>query len=137
MMKLKILLLVMLSLLAFPLMAQTANSSEPSEILITMFSSLGAMAAGVTVITEFLKSALKIKGFLAQYLSWIVALVAGLTAFWFEWGIFAEVHAWYTGVIISLGAGLIANGIFDTKIVHAILKAILKAGYSKNMTRRE
>ncbi len=90
------------------------------------FVSLAALVPLVVLITDFINKWINVeKGWIKQVVSWVISIVLCLAAMFLNWGMFAELKI---GVTISYGVatGLVANGIFDIKIVQTILDFLLK-----------
>lgn len=103
--------------------AQDADNPIDDFDFIGMFISIPALAAGVVVITELVKKAIKDKFKYIQYISWLIAVLLSAVGFIFKLGIFSGVK-WYIGLIYALSAGLIANGLFDWQFIQIILKLL-------------
>jgi hypothetical protein len=116
-------LLLLLLLLPFGAFAQ--GSGVIVESINVYFLSLGAMAAIVLPVTEFVKALFKIKGSWAQYLSWLIAVLMALFGFWLKLGIFSDLSLIWA-LVYGFAAGLISNGVFDISIIQAIINAIRK-----------
>jgi hypothetical protein len=91
------------------------------------FGSLSLMASLVAIITgylnthvPFLKNA---NGTWKQIISWVISIVVVFIGQLKSVGMVAETSALWTG-ITGVAVGLVANGIFDIKIVQAILSFI-------------
>ncbi len=118
-------LLVFAMLFLFPVLAfcqdGTGSFFDPAAFLGT----LTALAASVTAVTEFLKRQIQTKGFIAQILSWIVAIALSALGWWLQVGMYVGVE-WFWIFIYGLAGGLVSNGIFDTGIVKAIINIFKK-----------
>ena len=105
-----------------------AIGKESSEVITTFnpevyFYTLATFAGIIIPVTSFLNKEFRISiPWVKQLLSWIVSLVLGLIAVFFDWGIFVGAE-WYIAIVYCLAAGLIANGIFDIVIIRSVLKA--------------
>lgn len=91
------------------------------------FGSLGLMASLVAIITgylnthvPFLKNA---NGTIKQLVSWAISIALVFIGQLKSVGIVAESNMVWTG-ITGVAVGLVANGIFDIKLVQAILSFI-------------
>lgn len=117
---------MLLTLLVFcmPLVLSAANGTEPGEVLQHAFASIAGLAAAVLLVTEFVKKQFKFTGFGSQFISWMIAVAFGFVGWWFNWGMFVAELQWHQVLLLSFGAGLVANGIFDLAIVKALLKGI-------------
>lgn len=94
------------------------------------FVDLAGAAALVVLISGWINTNLiKLVGWQAQVLSWAVAIGVAFLGSWKNIGIFAETDVLWT-ILNGIGAGLIANGVYDVKIVQTILEFV-KAKQSK------
>ena len=90
------------------------------------FGSLLALAGLVTLVTGWLKThLLKLDGWKAQVLTWVISVALAFVGQWKGLGLFAETDVLWT-VLNGLGVGLVANGVYSVEIVQSIL-AFLKA----------
>jgi hypothetical protein len=90
------------------------------------FVSLVALVPLVVLITDFLIRWLKVlKPWIKQVISWVIAVGLCLVGMWFDLGMFAEFTAGTT-IAYGIAAGLVANGIFDMKIIQTLLDILLK-----------
>lgn len=86
-------------------------------------TSIASVAALVVVITEYFKKIVKLDGFLIQLTAWIISVVLGFLASYFNLGMFAgmgSIEVLVNGILI----GFVANGIFDIELVKKILAAL-------------
>lgn len=91
------------------------------------FGSLGLMASLVAIITgylnthvSFLKNA---NGTVKQIVSWVISILVVFIGQLKSVGMVAETSTLWTA-ITGVAVGLVANGIFDIKLVQAILSFI-------------
>lgn len=105
------------------LMAQTIALDSGTGIDWQYFTSFTGLVAAIVPFTSLVNRVVNATGQMKQYLSWAVALALCVVPYYFDWGIFAGVD-WYVPYIYALGAGLASNGVADTKLVQAILKAL-------------
>jgi hypothetical protein len=90
------------------------------------FGSLLALAGLVTLVTGWLKThLLKLDGWKAQVLTWVISVALAFVGQWKGLGLFSETDVLWT-VLNGLGVGLVANGVYSVEIVQSIL-AFLKA----------
>ncbi|MDD4970813.1 MAG: hypothetical protein PHT07_15405 [Paludibacter sp.] len=80
-------------------------------------------AASVIFLTSLVNKFIKLKGFAKQYLSWFVALLVALAAFFLNLGIFEPIQFWQALIYAAL-AGFGANGIFDWAFIQKFLIAV-------------
>ncbi len=122
---LKIVLCMAVLFISLPVIvfAQEGGSILLGFDLSSYFVSLAAVAAFTVVVTNVLINLLKIPKF-KQLLSWVVAIALAFLGWGLKLGIFSEMVLWWWVLIHGIGIGLIANGIFDIKVVQAILNFI-------------
>jgi hypothetical protein len=89
--------------------------------ILSYFASIPALAAAIVLLTQVIRKVVTVSGSGAQYLSWGVSLVLAVVGYIGGFGIFLNV-TWYAGLIYTLSAGLIANGLFDWSVVRSVLK---------------
>ena len=93
----------------------------------TWFGTLAGIAAVTIFIAGFLNGLLKVENkTVKQIVAWIVAIVLALIGNLVNLGFLAEA-TWLMTLLYGLGAGLVANGLFDVAVVHAIILAIESA----------
>ena len=129
--KLKILimkkLVLFFGLLALFTVSAIAQEVEPPANwgeVIDGFSSWFGTLAGIAALTVFiggvLNGLLKVtKKVVKQILTWIVANLINM-------GFLSEA-TWLMTLLYGFGAGLVANGLFDISIVHALILAVESA----------
>ena len=97
------------------------------DLLANLNLYLGSMigvAAMATFLGALLNGLLKVtKAFVKQLIVWLVAIVTLVIANLVNIGYAAEFTIWQS-LLHGLGAGLVANGIFDVPIVKAIMEFI-------------
>lgn len=87
------------------------------------FVSLAAMVPLVTLLAAWInKLTNPTAGWVKQAISWVVAIVAGLFAWYAKLGIFADLSI-YEAILYGLASGLAANGFFDIKVIQTLLQA--------------
>ena len=99
--------------------------------LTVAFATFAAFAAVTVAASEGLIKSFKIeKGWAKQLVSWLLPIVFGVVGFLCQLGIFAEFGpitdwmGWVFTILTGLGAGLVANGLYDIKGVQVLLNAI-------------
>jgi hypothetical protein len=108
--------------LAIGAMAATGESGTGIE-LGQYLTTLGGIAAAVTVVTQFVLKYVKTK--YDQILSWVVSLIICAAGWILNLGIFQGID-WYWIIIYAVASGLAANGIFDIPVINALLNLIPK-----------
>ena len=84
------------------------------------FGSLAAMVAIIPFVTEIIKKGIpNAPPLVFQIISWVIGFILALIGWHFKIGFLAGTE-WYIALLYGLGAGLIANGIFDTGIINGI-----------------
>ena len=95
------------------------------------FFSISGVVALVLLLTEFLKQVFdfrnqifirlwQLKITTSQFVSWVIAILTAIAGYTFDLGLFADLSL-FTSIIAGVGAGLMANGMADTKIMLLIL----------------
>jgi Na+-driven multidrug efflux pump len=121
--------IVVLTLFVAPvIMAQVIDPpASVIDLLANLNLYLGSMigvAAMATFLGALLNGLLKVtKTFIKQLVVWIVAIVVLVVANLVNIGYAAEFTIWQS-LLHGLGAGLVANGIFDIPVVKAIMEFI-------------
>jgi hypothetical protein len=93
------------------------------------FGTLTAVAALVLLVTGWVKTHLvKVDGWKAHLLSWVVSGVIAFVGKWQGLGIFADSTILWT-VLNAVAVGLIANGLYTIDVIQKILE-LLKAKLS-------
>ncbi len=88
------------------------------------FGSLAGIAAITTFLAALLNGLLKVtKKYVKQLVAWAVAIILLVGANLMNYGFAAEFSI-LKSIIYGLGAGLVANGIFDVPIVKSILNVV-------------
>lgn len=93
------------------------------ENIESYFASFAAFVTLIPLLVQFLKTKMKLKGLVVQYLSWIIGLLAALFAWIFNIGMFAELQLW-VALATGLAASLAANGVADAIIAHWLLTEV-------------
>ena len=125
-MKRFLLLIGFLGLLVLPVFSQDVE--PPSDWLAvlanmpTWFGTLAGLAAITVFLGSVVTSLLKItKPWGKQVAAWLVAILLCFISNLVNFGMLAEA-TWVQTLVYGLGAGLIANGIFDFTVVQMILQ---------------
>lgn len=119
-------LLSLITVLMVVLGCSAQGIEEPSVVSLQgfeeYFASLAALAGLVVVITGYAIQLFKQPPtkLIKQLISWGVSLLISLVGWLFQWGIFTGAE-WYSIFAYGLAAGLVANGIFDVKMVQLAL----------------
>lgn len=88
------------------------------------FGSLAGIAALSTFLAALLNGALKVtKKFVKQLVAWLVAIILIVGANLLNYGFAAEFSI-LKSILYGLGAGLVANGIFDIPFVKVLLDTV-------------
>lgn len=87
------------------------------------FVSLAAFSGIIVPVTSFVNKWIRLTGAWKQVLSWVVSIALGFAAWFLNLGIFADIM-WYWCLLYSVIAALVANGIFDIRMVQAILRLL-------------
>lgn len=120
--------IAMLLLFCMPLVAfaQTMSPDIPADQVLNLqvyFVSLVSFAGIIIPVTSFVNKWLNLSGTWKQVLSWVIALAMGWFAWFLNLGIFADI-VWYWVILYSVLGGLVANGVFDIKMVQGFLRLI-------------
>ena len=123
-MKTILLCFLMLFALAVPVFAtsSTPDIGPPIGVVDLLFdlSTIAGAAAAVLLITGWVKTAFKLEGKFARWVSWIVAISLSFLGWLLNLGLFEPV-TWVVAIIYGFGIGLVANGIFTSETVQYIL----------------
>jgi hypothetical protein len=123
--------LFLMSLLIFvfvvPVFAQA--SPDPPTGIIGSFATIAGVVSLTLLITGWIKTALKLVGKWARWVSWAVAIVISLVGWMLNFGLF-EPLTWYIAIGYGFGIGLVANGLFTADTIQLIL-AFFKAQVKK------
>ena len=125
-MKRLMMLFGLLVLIIVPIFAQEVEPPADWVDLLAQMPTWFGTLAGLGAITVFLGSVvtslLKLeKPWVKQIASWIVAIILCAVGNLVNFGILADA-SWLQTLAYGLGAGLIANGIFDFTVVQLILQ---------------
>jgi len=119
------LLMILLVALMLPVVAFCQEVSEAVATVVgfspaSYFVSLSALATAVITITQWLKGIINSTGVITKLVSWLISITLAFIGWWFNLGIFDSI-TWYWVIIYAVGAGLIANSIFDLSVVTALI----------------
>lgn len=122
-MKKFLLSIVMLAMvLVMPAIALGANDGLPD--IGNPFVSFLALSAAIPLVAAVVIGVVKPPtGFWTQIVSIVVGIGLTMFGWWFSLGFLAGL-LWWHALIVGLSASLAANGIWDTGLYEAILKAI-------------
>jgi len=118
--KIMFLIVALMALVCVPIMAQ--GFEIPAGLGFETFSALVALTAFVIpFIVEIFKWAIpNMASLVKQIISWLIGVLIAFLGWKFNQGILSEI-SWWLALLYGLGAGLVANGVFDTGIVTGIL----------------
>lgn len=114
--------LFMMAFAIFPVYAQDVGSPVNID-LAGGFVTIAAVAALTLTITGYIKVWFKAQDNWARWVSWAVSILLSFIVWYFNLGIF-EPLTWTATIIYGFGIGLIANGIFTSETVQALLAMI-------------
>jgi len=107
-----------------PVMLMASNGDAGGMFSLQEYvASFSAFVATVILLTSFINMHfLKWSGHKKQYLSWFISALIGIAAYFLKLGIFIG-PVWHIPIyVFSFALG--ANGLFDWKLIQAILKAL-------------
>ena len=97
--------------------------------LMTMFATFVAFVLGVTAITEAVNKLFKVEGKIPKLIvSWVLSFGLAALGFGLQLGIFADCgtpdqwQGWVKALLIGLGCGLCANGLYDRDEMWTLLE---------------
>ena len=97
------------------------DSVESAGVGFETFAALVALTAMIIpFVVEVFKLIPNLPSIVKQIISWLVGVIAAFVGWKLNLGFLSELQLW-VALIYGLGAGLIANGVFDTGIVTYIL----------------
>ena len=119
--KFLVLVIALLALVCVPAIAQEViNPENPPEVGwgFDTFTALTALTAlAISFVVEICKRGFpNLPSFIKQIVSWLIGIAVALVGWWLELGFLSGLN-WYIVLAYGFGAGLIANGVFDTGIV--------------------
>ena len=106
------------ALVCIPVIAQDVSYSPPGVEM--GFGTFAALVAIIPFVVELFKKIPGVSGLVIQIVSWITGIALCLAGWKFHLGFLSGVQ-WYVAVLYGVGAGLVANGIFDTGLINWIL----------------
>jgi len=113
-----LMMLLLLSAVSVPLMAQTADGSVD---LTGGFATFAALAALTTVVTEIVKKTLtSASGLAIQIMSWVIGILLTIAGWLLNLG-FLNGLLWWEMLLYAIGISLTANGIFDFSFLTGLL----------------
>ena len=101
-----------------PVIAQDVVT--PTNGVVMGFETFAALVAIIPFLTELLKKIPGVSGIVIQIVSWALGVLLALVGWKFNLGFLSGIP-WYIATLYGIGAGLVANGIFDTGIITWIL----------------
>jgi len=108
--------------------AQDSGENPAAGMGFETFSALVALTAMIIpFVVEIFKLIPGLPSLAKQIVSWLIGVLAAYLGWQLKLGFLGDL-SWYVALLYGLGAGLIANGVFDTGIVTFILETLgLKA----------
>lgn len=105
----------------------------------TMFATFVAFVSGVILLTEAVNKLFKIDGATIKLIvSWVLSLGLAALGFGLQLGFFADCgtpdqwQGWVKALLVGLGCGLAANGLYDREEIWRLLEAIFGIFKRKN-----
>jgi len=119
-------LILILSLLSCPLMAQEIDYSSTSDGVFTTFATLvGIIPLIVESFKKIFKLKSKINKKIIQIFSWVIGIAICLMAWVLDLGIFASM-VWYEVLLWGIMTSLASNGVADTKVIKGLFSIFAK-----------
>ena len=88
------------------------------------FGSLAAVVGVVMLVSGWLKTHLiKVDGWKAQVMTWVVAGILAFVGQWQDLGLFADLSPLMT-VLNGVAIGLVANGVYSLEVVQQVLELV-------------
>lgn len=101
------------------------------QTIMTMFATFVAFVGGVMLLTEAINKVFNIQGQTAKLIvSWVMSMAMAALGFGLQLGFFADCgtpdqwQGWVKAVLVGLGCGLCANGLYDREEIWKILESI-------------
>jgi len=126
----KIIMSMVLIFFLIPIMAlaQDGGIIIPGFDVSKYFASLAVFVPIVILISGWLNTLFKTKGFGKQFVTWFISIVLVYVGWLLKLGLFAELTSWWIVAIYGLATGLVANGIFEIKVIQTVLGYIKALG---------
>ena len=118
--KLFVLLSVLFFALMLPVVAVCNDGGEVGLDLSAYFVSLSGLAGAALAVTEFIKKIIGSSGAWTKYVSWVVSIGLAFVGWWLNIGMLAGISELWV-VVYGVCAGLVANSIFDLKLIKGFL----------------
>jgi hypothetical protein len=123
----KLLITIAFLILPLAIFAQVEPPADWGDIIMNplqWFSSFAAVAALTAFLAAFLNGLLKVtKKFVKQLVAWGVAIILLIASTLINFGYAAEFPI-LLAALHGLGAGLVANGVFDVPVIKSILETV-------------
>jgi len=121
----KFMFVLFLMLLGIPIFAQEPQPPTSWVDVISNFNVWFATLAGIAAVTVFVAAAVNTvfkvtKKIVKQLIAWIIAIILVFAGNLLNIGFSAD-FPWLTSLAYGIGAGLVANGLFDINTVQVIL----------------
>ena len=114
-------LLFICALFALMIVCAPAFAQDTGQPDVAMgFGSFAALVAIIPFLTELFKKIPGIPSLVVQIISWLLGVILALIGWKFNLG-FLEGLTWWVAALYGAGAGLVANGVFDTGVIDWIL----------------
>ena len=101
------------------------------QTIMTMFATFVAFVGGVMLLTEAINKVFNIQGQTVKLIvSWVMSMAMAALGFGLQLGFFADCgtpdqwQGWVKAVLVGLGCGLCANGLYDREEIWKILESI-------------
>lgn len=116
----RLLIIMILTLLSFPLMAQEVDASGTSEGVFTTFATLiGIIPLVVESFKKLFKINSKTNNKIVQIFSWVIGIVICMVVWLLGLGIFATM-TWWEAFLWGIATSLASNGVADTRIIKGL-----------------
>lgn len=89
------------------------------------FATLAALVAATPIVTQAIKKLINkdLPGWANQLISWGIGILLCMFGWFFNLGCL-DILEWWQALLVGLGTGLAANGIFDLSFVQWILNLV-------------